>query len=119
MDASEGSVASDVGVVWQKVNMMHLAINCMSHPPQLGISRVGIATKCPTHVPYFLSNPLVSPTLSPTWGGWGIQLIGACCMVFKTAVSFKERINYRERVAKFVDMGVGGMKRTIQESLHI
>ena len=40
-------------------------------------------------------------------------------MVFKTAVSFKERINYRERVAKFVDMGVGGMKRTVQESLHI
>ena len=36
-------------------------------------------------------------------------------MVFKTAVSFKERINYRERFAKFVDMGAGGMKREINE----
>ena len=36
-------------------------------------------------------------------------------MVFKSAVSFKERINYRERFAKFVDMGVGGMKREINE----
>lgn len=36
-------------------------------------------------------------------------------MVFKGAVSFKERINYRERFAKFVDMGVGGMKREISE----
>ena len=30
-------------------------------------------------------------------------------MVFKSAVSFKERINYRERFAKFVDMGIGGV----------
>ena len=29
-------------------------------------------------------------------------------MEFKNAVSFKERINYRERFVKFVDMGVGG-----------
>ena len=36
-------------------------------------------------------------------------------MVFKSAVSFKERINYRERFAKFVDMGVGEMKREINE----
>ena len=33
--------------------------------------------------------------------------------VFKSAVSFKERIDYRERFAKFVNMGVGGMKREI------
>ena len=38
-------------------------------------------------------------------------------MVFKSAVSFKERINCSERFAKFVDMGVGGMKREINE-LH-
>ena len=31
------------------------------------------------------------------------------------AVSFKEKINYRERFDKFVDMGVGGMKREIDE----
>ena len=33
-------------------------------------------------------------------------------------MSFKERINYCERFAKFVDMGVGGMEREINE-LHV
>ncbi len=35
--------------------------------------------------------------------------------VLKSAVSFKEKINYRERFSKFVEMGVGGMKREIDE----
>lgn len=33
----------------------------------------------------------------------------------RSAVSFKERVNYRERFGKFVEMGVGGMKREISE----
>lgn len=36
-------------------------------------------------------------------------------VVLKGAVSFKERINFRERFDKFVDMGVGGMKKEIDE----
>lgn len=40
---------------------------------------------------------------------------GGVVASIKGAVSFKERINYRERFSKFVDMGVGGMKREIGE----
>ena len=40
---------------------------------------------------------------------------GSVVAAIKGAVSFKERINYRERFSKFVDMGVGGMKREIDE----
>lgn len=35
--------------------------------------------------------------------------------VLRKAVSFKERVNYKERFGKFVEMGVGGMKREINE----
>ena len=35
--------------------------------------------------------------------------------VLRSAVSFKERINYHERFSKFVEMGVGGLKREINE----
>lgn len=31
------------------------------------------------------------------------------------AVSFKERVNYRERFSKFVELGVGGLKKEIDE----
>jgi len=34
---------------------------------------------------------------------------------FEKAVSFKERINYRERFSKFVEYGVGGLKKEIDE----
>lgn len=40
---------------------------------------------------------------------------GEVVIAFGGAVSFKERIDYRERFDKFVDMGVGGMKREIDE----
>ena len=35
--------------------------------------------------------------------------------VLNQAVSFKEAINFREKFAKFVELGVGGLKREIQE----
>ena len=40
---------------------------------------------------------------------------GEMVAILKGAVSFKERINYQERFSKFVEMGVGGLKREINE----
>ena len=36
-------------------------------------------------------------------------------MVLERAVSFKEAINFREKFDKFVELGVGGMKKEINE----
>lgn len=44
-------------------------------------------------------------------GGGGEEVMAS----LESAVSFKERVNYRERFGKFVEMGVGGMKREINE----
>ena len=48
-------------------------------------------------------------------GGGGAGVRGEVVMLLEGAVSFKESINFREKFSKFVELGVGGMKREIEE----
>lgn len=48
-------------------------------------------------------------------GGGDRGVVGGVVATIRSAVSFKERVNYKERFSKFVEMGVGGMKREINE----
>lgn len=40
---------------------------------------------------------------------------GEVVMILEGAVSFKEAIDFREKFAKFTELGVGGLKREIDE----
>ena len=48
-------------------------------------------------------------------GGGGKGVRGEVVMSLEGAVSFKDPINFREKFSKFVELGVGGMKREIEE----
>ena len=49
------------------------------------------------------------------YGGEGGEGERVAEMVLEAAVSFKEVIDFREKFSKFSDLGVGGLKREIDE----
>ena len=51
----------------------------------------------------------------PPRGSWMPTEAGGVVAELQRAVSFKEAINFREKFSKFVELGVGGLKREIDE----
>ena len=51
----------------------------------------------------------------PPRGSWMPTEAGGIVAELQGAVSFKEAINFREKFSKFVELGVGGLKREIDE----